>query len=67
MHKDFEFEGTYDIIVGRAWWKDQEDSWSPYIVNQEAKSEQKVKNGHKTPRFVSHGPFPPIRLLLLKA
>lgn len=35
MHTDFEFEGTYDIIVGRAWWKQQEDSRSPYIVNQE--------------------------------
>lgn len=35
MHTDFEFEGTYDIIVGRVWWKQQEDSWSPYIVNQE--------------------------------
>lgn len=47
MHKDFEFEGTYDIIVGKAWWEEKEDSWSLYIVNQEAKSEQEVKMGIK--------------------
>lgn len=52
---------------GKAWWQDQEASWSHWTYTQEAKRRQQVESGSKMPKPNYSDTLPPLRLYFLNS